>query len=123
MATVYAMQHNVTKRIYVGVCNVAEYRIKKHLHDLLRGAHTNTELQKDFDKYGMEFSFYVLEYVEEKDRMKAERSWQNALRSNDIQTGYNLSLQEKPITDLSKFERVYLNCIRGALTEYFNEEG
>ena len=120
--TIYAMQHNVTKRIYVGTCLNVDFRIKKHMHDLLRGAHTNKELQSDFDKYGMEFSFYVLDEVPESVRMKEERAWQNALRSNDPKTGYNLSLQEKPITDLSKFERVYLDCVRGALVGKFEEE-
>lgn len=119
---IYAIQHNVTKRIYVGTCNRSDCRIKKHMHDLLRGSHTNKELQKDFDTYGMEFSFYLLEVVESKYRMKAERAWQNALRSNDIKTGYNLSLQEKPITDLSKFERIYLDCVRGSLVGVFDEE-
>lgn len=118
---IYAMQHNVTKRIYVGTCRNIDCRLKKHMHDLLRGVHTNKELQNDFDKYGMEFSFYILEEVEEKYRMKAERAWQNALRSNEIKTGYNLALQEKPITDLSKFERVYLDCIRGALVGVFED--
>ena len=30
-------------------------------------------------------------------------------------------LDEKPITDLSKFERVYLDCIRGALVGVFED--
>ena len=92
--TIYAMQHNVTKRIYVGSCNNADIRIKKHIHDLLRGCHTNKELQKDFDKYGMEFSFYHLDRVEADNQFEQERKWQNALRSNEKTTGYNLSKQE-----------------------------
>lgn len=120
--TIYAMQHNVTKRIYVGSCNHADTRIKKHIHDLLRGCHTNKELQKDFDKYGMEFSFYHLDKVEASNQFKEERNWQNALRSNEKATGYNLSRQEQPITDLSKYPRIYLDCVRGALVGAFEEE-
>lgn len=117
--TIYAMQHNVTKRIYVGSCNNADIRIKKHIHDLLRGCHTNKELQKDFDKYGMEFSFYHIDRVQADKQFEQERKWQNALRSNEKTTGYNLSKQEKPITDLSKFQRIYLTCVRGVLAGCF----
>lgn len=120
--TIYAMQHNVTKKIYVGSCNRAESRIKKHMHDLLRGSHTNKHLQRDFDKYGMEFSFYKLAEVDSSSVFTQERNWQNALRSNEPKTGYNLSRQEKPITDLSKFPRVYLDCVRGALVGMFEDE-
>lgn len=120
--TIYAIQHNVTKRIYVGSCNRADTRIKKHIHDLLRGCYTNKELQNDFDKYGMEFSFYYLDEVDAKDQFKEERNWQNALRSNDAKTGYNLSRQEQPITDLSKYTRIYLDCVRGALVGVFEEK-
>lgn len=116
------MQHNVTKRIYVGSCNRADTRIKKHMHDLLRGCHTNKELQKDFDEYGMEFSFYKLDEVDFTNQFKEERVWQNALRSNDIKTGYNLSRQEKHIDDLSKYPRIYLDCIRGVLVGQFEDE-
>ena len=117
--TIYAMQHNVTKKIYVGSCNHADTRIKKHMHDLLRGSHTNKSLQKDFDKYGMEFYFYELEKVDSDIVFSEERKWQNALRSNDSKTGYNLSRQEKPITDLSNFSRIYLDCVRGSLVGIF----
>lgn len=118
--TIYAMQHNVTKRIYVGSCNNADTRIKKHMHDLLRGCHTNKELQKDFDRYGMEFSFYKIDEVDSGSQFKEERNWQNALRSNDSKTGYNLSKQEQPILDLSKFPRIYLDCVRGVLIGEFD---
>lgn len=88
------------------------------MHDLMRGVHTNKYLQEDFDKYGMEFSFYVIEEdVNPAECFDKERYWMNALRSNEKKTGYNLSRQEKPITDLSKFKRIYLQCIRGELKE------
>ena len=117
--TIYAIQHNITKRVYVGVCQHPDTRIKKHMHDLLRGVHTNKKLQEDFDKYGMEFSFYIIDKVKKEDCFEKEKQWMNILRSNDPKTGYNLSKQEAPITDLSKFQRFYLECIRGTLTDIF----
>lgn len=119
---IYAIQHNVTKRIYVGSCNHADSRIKKHMNALLRGCHTNKELQGDFDKYGMEFSFYKLDEVDSEIQFKEEKRWQNALRSNEPKTGYNLARQEKPIADLSNFNRIYLDCMRGNLVGVFETD-
>ena len=67
----------------------------------------------------MEFSFYIIDKVKKEDCFEKEKQWMNILRSNDPKTGYNLSKQEAPITDLPKFQRFYLECIRGTLTDIF----
>lgn len=85
MKVVYAIQHNATKRIYVGVTNVAEHRIKQHLHKLLQGSHTNKEMQLDFDKYGFDYSFFVVEKgIKDNIAFERERYWMNMLGSNGI---------------------------------------
>lgn len=120
MKTVYAIQHNVTKRIYVGVTNVAEHRIKQHLHKLLQGNHTNKEMQLDFDKYGFDYSFFVIEKgIKDNVAFEREQYWMNMLGSNRKPTGYNLSKAEKPV-DISRFEKITIPCLRGKLIEFLD---
>ena len=120
MKVVYAIQHNATKRIYVGVTNVAKYRIKHHLHKLLQGNHSNKEMQSDFDKYGFDYSFYVIENgIKDSKAFEREKYWMNMLGSNRKGTGYNLSRSERPY-DISQFEKILLPCLRGKLTEFLD---
>lgn len=115
MKEVYAIQHSVTKRVYVGVTCNAEFRIKQHLHKLLRGKHSNKEMQRDFDKYGFRYSFYIIErHVENDVAFERERYWMNVLGSNRKDTGYNLSKCESPY-EISKFEKIEISFSRGKL--------
>lgn len=118
--TIYAIQHNRTKKIYVGVTNVAEHRIKQHLHKLLQGNHTNKEMQLDFDKYGFDYSFFIIEKgVNENMAFEREHYWMNVLCSNRKGFGYNLSKSEQPF-DISQFEKISIPCLRGKLTDFIN---
>ena len=120
MKVVYAIQHNVTKRIYVGVTNVAEHRIKQHLHKLLQGNHSNNEMQSDFNKYGFDYSFFVIESeIRDSLAFERERYWMNILGSNRKDTGYNLSKSEKPC-DISLFEKITIPCARGKLVDFLD---
>ena len=60
---VYALQHNITKKIYIGSTDRLQRRYKNHLYALRKGKHSSKELQKDFEKYGEDFSVYILEEV------------------------------------------------------------
>lgn len=104
--TIYAVQHNKTKRIYVGCSRHYEKRIREHIGNLRNNRHTNVEMQKDYNRFGEDYSFFVLErnvnYWVCFDR---EREWMCILKSNEINTGYNLMVKEKPIT-ISDFNEV-----------------
>ena len=53
-ACVYQIVNNQNGRIYVGETFRGELRWKKHLTGLKGGYHPNTDLQKDFNKFGEE---------------------------------------------------------------------
>ena len=121
MKTVYAIQHNTTKRIYVGISNNPEMRIKKHLYALIQGTHSNKEFQKDFDRFGADYSFHILEEgIEEEKALLRERQWINTLRTNEVYRGYNLALGEQSIDDLSRFKSVNIECHDGCIVETMN---
>lgn len=115
---IYAIQHNITKRIYIGKSGSAENRIKKHMRDLLSGWHSNSELQKEFDEYGMEFSFYLIEdNVDANISREREMYWMSVFRSTDKKTGYNLAESKECEKQLETFTKIYLKSVRGILCE------
>ena len=63
--TIYAIRHNVTKRIYVGCSTNPSRRVREH------------RFSNCYDK---------------------ERMWMCVLKSNEPETGYNLSKWERPIS-------------------------
>lgn len=59
---VYAIQHNKTKKIYIGSTKrLVTERIKDHIRNLRNDTHTCENLQNDFNEYGEDFTFFVLE--------------------------------------------------------------
>ena len=104
--TIYAIRHNITKRIYVGCSVHYEKRIREHISHLRNGNHTNVELQKDYDIYGESYSFFLIETgVRFYDCFDREKMWMCVLKSNDIKTGYNLMKQERAY-DIEDFKKV-----------------
>lgn len=107
--TIYAIQHNKTKKIYVGCSTNFERRIKEHLSHLSSGSHENSTLQLDYNEYGNDFSFFILEEnVEHYKCFCREHEWMCMLKSNEHDTGYNLLKKEAPIT-LDCFEKLNIN--------------
>lgn len=106
---IYAIQHNVTKRIYVGCSLHYEKRIREHICHLRNGKHTNKELQKDFDLYGESYSYFIIERnVPFHGCFDREKMWMSVLKSNEINTGYNLMKTEAP-KQLSDFQKVEID--------------
>ena len=96
--TIYAIQHNVTKRIYVGCSVHYEKRIREHICNLRNKKHSNKEMQKDYDLHGEDYSYFVIETdVGFYGCFDREKMWMSILKSNEIETGYNLMKTERPI--------------------------
>lgn len=105
--TIYAIQHNATKRIYVGCSTNPSRRVREHFSHLRHGKHPNSEMQKDYDLYGEDYSCYIIEenvpYYNNQINPRyntcydRERMWMCVLKSNELGTGYNLSKWERPI--------------------------
>ena len=89
LKTIYAIKHNKTKRIFVGQSANVENAIKLRMLRLRNGNDTNEKMQKDYDEFGNDFSFYKLEeYDPYKDGNKLSM-WTSKLKADDPEKGYN----------------------------------
>lgn len=60
---VYALRHNPTGKIYVGSTESfggVENRVRQHIQRLKRGEHDVERMQEDCDRYGCDYSYFVL---------------------------------------------------------------
>lgn len=104
---VYAIQHNTTKRIYIGSTGSGYHRIKSHLNLLRRHAHKNEFMQKDFDEYGENYSFFILDMIPTAFHRDREYYWMLLFDSYDPEKGYNVkdyTTKHLRITDFPKFQ-------------------
>lgn len=86
---IYAIQHNVTKRMYIGSSKDAGQRYESHMHQLRAGKHTIEDLQKDFDEYGEDFSLYILDEIKEHHERIKEYEWMRIYNTTERGVGYN----------------------------------
>ena len=59
-ATVYAIRHNPTGKIYVGRTERLNTRVHQHMTQLIKGTHPIERMQQDFDQYGNDYSLFIL---------------------------------------------------------------
>lgn len=98
---VYAIQHNVTGRIYVGISKDLTSRINTHLSALRGGYHTNAMMQADFNEFGEDLSVFKLEEFDypqypygdprRTEYTRHEKAWMEKLGTNNPQVGYNVN--------------------------------
>lgn len=86
---IYAIQHNVTKRMYIGSSSNLNVRYQTHLNALRRGKHPVEDMQEDFDKYGEDYSLFILDTVFEWDERKKEYEHMKEHQSYIRGKGYN----------------------------------
>ena len=86
---IYAIQHNVTKRIYVGSTKYPKRRFANHLSMLRNGKHPVEDMQKDFDEYGDNFTFLILGTISEFENRDREYEFMMFLESHVRGKGYN----------------------------------
>lgn len=60
---IYSIKNNVTGREYIGRTQNFDNRIAHHMADLKRGVHPVSDMQRDFDDYGDDFTISILEEV------------------------------------------------------------
>lgn len=94
---IYAIQHNVTKRIYIGSTKNVDTRYLSHIYKLRGHKHHIEDMQKDFDEYGEDYSLFVLEEIYEwADRIK-EYEWMHKYNTIERGIGYNYMDQGKEL--------------------------
>lgn len=89
MQTIYAIQHNPTGRVYIGITDNVKVRMRIHFSSLKGHNHYNHAMQEDCDRYGFDYTVYLIETnVPDKDAYK-ERYYIETLHTDDPDIGYN----------------------------------
>lgn len=107
MREVYAIQHNKTKRVYIGSSGRTEHRLNDHIMQLRRGKHSNKAMQKDFDSYGEDYSFFKIDVIPTDNEKWREYYWMGFFGTWNPELGYNTKEHWVSKIDLNKFERIF----------------
>jgi hypothetical protein len=87
--TVYAIQHNVTKKIYIGSTKNVHTRYLNHLCRLRKGKHNIEDMQKDFNEYGEDYSLFILDEITRYSDRAKEYEWMRKYKTHIRGVGYN----------------------------------
>lgn len=79
----------MTGRMYIGSSADVETRHMNHLYALRAGKHPIEDMQKDFDEYGENFTFTVLDEIKTLDESEKEYQWMREFKSYVRGVGYN----------------------------------
>lgn len=93
MATIYAIQNKVNKKIYIGYSDNPQQRFKTHLQNLKGGKHKVADMQEDFNKYGDVFEIFILEENVSYHDKHLEYKYMKKYRTDERQYGYNYNDQ------------------------------
>ena len=86
---VYVIQHIPTGKVYVGSSVNPDHRIKQHLLALRRGGHVVEDMQADYDRYGEDYSFTVIDSIASPSERHKEYDWMEKYGSYRRECGYN----------------------------------
>lgn len=121
---IYKIEY-VDGRSYVGSAVKIGARWAEHKRQLRRGVHHSVKLQRAWDKYGADqFSFSVIEYVEDKSALIArEQHWIDALCAAQI--GFNiaavagscLGVKQRPETNAARAAKLMGHPVSAATRE------
>ena len=89
---IYQIRHLESSKIYVGSAVSVRKRELDHFNELRKNKHSNSKLQRAFNKYGENaFKFEVLELVEDKTKLlEREQYWLDITCCCNRNKGYNL---------------------------------
>lgn len=106
---VYAVRHNVTKRIYIGSTTRVPHRIKEHINLLRSGKHKNERMQLDYNQHGEDYSFYELDVIPTAHYKDREYFWMLFFDTYDPEKGYNDKDWTAKNLNITDFPRVNLD--------------
>lgn len=86
---VYAIKHNKTNKVYIGSTASPERRFRAHLSNLKNGTHSVEDFQADFDRFGADLSFVILDEIKTHDERTKEKEYMEKYESFDRSKGYN----------------------------------
>ena len=86
---IYAIQHRITKKIYIGVTNSLELRYQAHLSLLRNNKHNSPLMQEEYNQYGGEYDVFVLDEIQSYSEKYREYEWMKFYKTKDPKYGYN----------------------------------
>lgn len=89
---IYGIRHRKTGKMYVGrTTNSISGRLSQHIFDLRSHRHSVEDMQSDFDTYGEDYEFYILDVVDTDyiDKQGAEKKYMRKYATYDRSKGYN----------------------------------
>lgn len=86
---VYLIRHENTGRIYIGSSSKPERRYLAHMYHLKAGTHPVEDMQKDFNNYGSNFTFTVIDEIQDSSEASKEYQWMKEFKSFIRGVGYN----------------------------------
>ena len=110
MASIYMIKNLENGKVYIGQTTQENRRESQHFNLLRRGAHYNTELQEDFNKYGEDnLYFEFIEEVENCDNLGKRESYY-CKKYSAVTQGYNINSPEQRYS--LKYEEELIISIR-----------
>jgi group I intron endonuclease len=103
---VYAILNNITGKVYIGKAFSFLDRFNLHYCLIRAGKHSNTVLQRSYDKYGgNNFHFELIELVENKgDLVSREQYYIDLFEAANRELGYNLRPKAEDNSGLKRSE-------------------
>lgn len=97
---VYAIQHNITKRIYIGSSKNVEQRYKSHIWQLRAGSHHVEDMQADYDECGEDYSLFILDEIVRYEDRGIEYEWMKKFNTIVRGIGYNYGDKRRVVPEL-----------------------
>lgn len=89
---IYLIYCLVNERVYVGSSVNVVKRLKQHQNELEKGKHSNSLLQRAWNKYGQDaFAFGLIERIDSEQLLSREQQWIDDLEAYDRKRGFNIS--------------------------------
>lgn len=107
---IYAIQHSVTKRIYIGsTAKTIGERYYVHITRLKNNKHSVSLMQEDFNIYGEHYDVYKLGIIESFNERHKEYEEMVKYNTLDIRYGYNQGDAKRCKHIIKTFENQPLN--------------
>lgn len=86
---VYVLTHIPTGKKYVGSTEFPTNRLRQHITALKSHRHKNQDMQNDYDRYGGEYKFEIVDTITQSRKESEEYKWMRMLKTYLSEYGYN----------------------------------
>lgn len=111
---IYEITHLPTGRKYVGSSTDVMKRWKRHLWELQKGIHPVEAMQRDYDRFGKEYSFAIIGQIVDESEDHKEYDCMIERKSNIKGFGYNYKDRKCPRESTEDLENKMLEAVRNS---------